>query len=136
MAELMSGNLAEELAELELFENFGQPILVPIPISKSRLRERGYNQSELIAKNLSGFVVETKILIKIKDTPRQARIENRQTRMQNVLGSFAVQNAELIQNRNIILIDDVATTGATLKEARKVLKNAGARKIIAFTFAH
>lgn len=136
IAELLRAKIEEELADLEILENFREPIVIPIPLAKSRLRERGYNQSELIAKELTSFVVATKVLIKVKDTPHQARIENRQTRMQNVVGSFGVKNKDLIKDRNIILIDDVATTGATLAEAKKVLKNSGAKKIIAFTFAH
>jgi len=66
----------------------------------------------------------------------QAQIENRQKRIKNIIGSFAVKNKDIIKNRNIILIDDVTTTGATLNEAKKVLREAGAKKIIAFTIAH
>lgn len=82
------------------------------------------------------FQLEKNILIKSKETEHQAKIENRAQRLKNIAGSFAVQNTSLIQNRNIILFDDITTTGATLSEARKVLKEAGARKIIAFTLAH
>ena len=56
--------------------------------------------------------------------------------MKNLIGSFIVKNKEEIKNRNIILIDDITTTGATLNEARKTLKKAGAKKIVAFTVAH
>ena len=82
--------------------------------------------------------LENNILIKPKETEHQARIENRQKRLKNILGSFSVKNekVELVKGRNIILIDDIATTGATLNEARKILKQAGAGKIIAFTIAH
>ena len=86
--------------------------------------------------------LENNILIKIKETEHQARIKNRNVRLKNLIGSFVIKsdkqnkNVNLIRNRNIILIDDITTTGATLKEAQKILKQAGARKVIAFTVAH
>ena len=142
----LHAKIAEELADLYVMENFSQPILIPIPLSKKRYRERGYNQAELICRELveadnkqntkGSFRLEEKVLIKPYETAHQARIHNRRERMENVIGSFAVKNAELIAGQNIILIDDITTTGATLSEARKVLKKYGARKIIAFTIAH
>ena len=141
-AEALYGRILEELADLSVLENFRAPFLIPIPLSKSRLRERRYNQAELICQELiqldqnKNFILEKTILIKPKDTPHQARIENRTQRLKNIVGSFAIENEELVKGRNIIMIDDVTTTGATLTEAEKVLKNAGARKVIAFTVAH
>ena len=150
-------------------ENFNHPILIPIPLSAKRYKERGYNQAELICKELirlsktnhltppldslgaplslirrgaggEVFTLENNILIKPKETEHQARILNREKRLKNIVGSFAIKNAEenisKIKNRNIILIDDITTTGATLTEAKKILKKNGARKVIAFTIAH
>lgn len=146
--ELVYARLVEELSELALLENFRQPILIPIPLSAQRHRERGYNQAELICREiikLDGVAhlrhgvnmqLQNNILIKPRETEHQARIKDRRARLRNIQGSFTVQNAGLIQSRNIILIDDITTTGATLSEARKVLKQAGARKVIAFTVAH
>jgi len=85
------------------------------------------------------FTLLNNVLIKPKDTEHQARIRDRRERLKNIVGSFAIKNneqAKLLKNRNIILIDDITTTGATLAEARKVLRQSGARKIIAFTVAH
>ena len=145
-AEIIYDKILEELSELSILENFVKPILIPIPLSPKRYRERGYNQAELICKELIkidnarnkeiNFSLENNILIKIKETEHQARIKNRNVRLKNLIGSFAVKNSELIKKRNIILIDDITTTGATLNEARKILKQAGARKVIAFTVAH
>ncbi len=141
-AESMYGRILEELSEMSLMENFREPLLIPIPLSKSRKRERGYNQTELLCKELVkldkgiNFTNENEILIKIKDTKRQAHIENRTERLKNIIGSFQVLNKEKIKGKNIVLIDDITTTGATLHEAKKVLKEAGAKKIIAFTVAH
>lgn len=141
-AEVLYGKIIEELSEMSVMENFRNVILIPIPLSNKRLRERGYNQAELICRELikldkeKSFRLEKNILIKPKETEHQARIHNRQERLKNIIGSFAIKNGDLIKNKNIILIDDITTTGATLNEARKTLKQAGARKVIAFTVAH
>ena len=158
-AENIYEKILEELSDLSVMENFTNAILIPIPLSSKRYRERGYNQAELICKELikldhlspplaplsinkwrgvrgEVFSLETSVLIKPKETEHQARIENRTQRLKNIIGSFAVKNEEKIKKRNIILIDDITTTGATLAEAKKVLKQAGARKVIAFTVAH
>ncbi|MFA6324893.1 MAG: ComF family protein [Candidatus Paceibacterota bacterium] len=152
--EIMYIRILEELSDLALLENFKEIILIPIPLAPKRQRERGFNQSLLICKKLIelnknnskqknihmrdsvNIYLEKNILIKPKETKHQALIKDRNERLKNIIGSFVVKNKELIKNRNIILIDDVTTTGATLTEARKILKEAGARKIIAFTVAH
>jgi len=141
-AESLYGRILEELSELRVMENFRDALLMPIPLSKKRQRERGFNQAELICKKLleldkgENFELRTDILIKPKDTPHQADIADRSKRLKNIIGSFAANKEEIIKNRNIILIDDVTTTGATLTEAKRTLKKASARKIIAFTVAH
>src|SRR3989339_510604 len=151
-AEIIYDKILEELSELSIMENFTDAILIPIPLSAKRHRERGFNQAELIcrelvkindlrptdAKALAGrhgvsFTLVTDVLIKPKNTEHQARIKDRHNRLKNIIGSFAVKNGESIKGRNIILIDDILTTGATLSEAKKVLKRAGGQKIIAFT---
>lgn len=148
-AEVIYNKILEELSELSIMENFREPILIPIPLSHKRYKERGYNQTELICEELIkinnlrnnlNLKLENNILIKIKETKHQALIKDRQTRLRNLYGSFAIKNPEKntnkIKNRNIILIDDITTTGATLNEAKKVLKQGGIRKVIAFTVAH
>ncbi|MEK7071422.1 MAG: phosphoribosyltransferase family protein [Patescibacteria group bacterium] len=145
-AEVLYYRILEELSDLAVMENFRHVILIPIPLSRKRYRERGFNQTELLCQKLvaldknANFRLEKNILIRPKDSEHQARLENRRERLQNIIGSFAIkneqQNEEKIKGRNIILIDDVTTTGATLSEARKTLKQAGAKKIIAFTIAH
>jgi competence protein ComFC len=141
-AEIMYAYILEELSDLILFENFKNPLLIPIPLSKKRFRERGFNQATLICKELikidknQHFVLEEKNLIKNKETKHQAKIENRKERLKNLIGTFEIKKPANLKNRNIILIDDVTTTGATLNEAKKILKQNGAKKIIAFTVAH
>ncbi|MCC7160530.1 ComF family protein [Candidatus Nomurabacteria bacterium] len=148
-AEIIYEKITEELSDLSVLENFTNPILVPIPLSPKRLRERGFNQAQLICeeiikinnkRNNLNIKLENNILIKPKDTEHQAQIKDRRARLKNISGSFAIKNTEenikKLKNRNIIIIDDILTTSATLSEARKVLKQSGARKIIAFTVAH
>ena len=158
-AEAMYGQILEELSELAVMQNFNEAILMPIPLSAKRYHERGYNQAELICEEIihltpppaggpspgegegcPRLTLEKNILIKTFETEHQARIRDRRTRLKNIVGSFAIKNTKenlkKIKNRNIILIDDITTTGATLNEAKKVLRKFGARKIIAFTVAH
>jgi len=140
--EILYLRILEELADLKLLENFNDPILIPIPLTKKRLRERGFNQALLLAQQLikkdneKNFKLEKDVLIKIKNTKPQASIESRNERLKNIIGCFLVKNPKKVKGKNIILIDDVFTTGATLSEAKKVLKKAGAKKIIAFVLAH
>ena len=139
--QILYDEILENLFEMKTFSNFKEPILIPIPLSKQRFRERGFNQSELIAKeiydlNREVFNFENKALIKIKNTSPQSRSKNKKERLENLKGCFTVSNAHKIRNRNIILIDDVTTTGATLAEAKRVLKKYGAKKIISLVVAH
>ncbi len=142
VAEILYGRIIEELSELKVMENFKDPILIPIPLSKKRYKERGYNQSELLCKEIikidtnKYLRLDANILFKNKETEHQAKIKDKNKRLKNLSGTFEIKTGINIKNRNIILIDDVTTTGATLSEAKKVLKDAGARKIIAFTIAH
>lgn len=139
---LMHTKMTKVIEGGQIENNHNKAILVPIPLSKKRLRERGFNQSEILAEELSyrnqgrNFTVETSVLYRTKDTGSQALIKDRETRMNNVKGCFAVSNKNKILGKNIILIDDITTTGATLEEARKVLVDNGARRVIAVTVAH
>lgn len=140
-ADYLYEELAEELSERHSFESFDRPILIPIPLSKTRLKERSFNQCELVTENLkklnSGDFFEdgAGILVKIKDTVSQTK-KNRSERLENLDGCFCVPNPAKISGRNIILFDDVTTTGATFDEARKTLKSAGAKKILSVALAH
>lgn len=141
-AENLYDLIIEELSELKVLENFHNPVLIPIPLSKTREKERGYNQTLLIAQALitidknQNFILNSNILIKSKETLHQARLKNKKERLENLVGTFEVKNPEIIKGRNIILIDDVVTTGATISEAKKELRKNGARKIVAFSIAH
>lgn len=119
-------------------ENF---FLVPIPLTRERLRERGYNHTELLAKAIlthlpKSFKLASDFLKKTRHTPKQSSIENRHERFSNIAGAFAVPRPEFLQNKHILLIDDVVTTGATTAEAKRVLISAGAKTVHIFAVAH
>lgn len=129
----------------EMYRNFSfqknkYSLVIPIPISKKRKSERGFNQVTLIARAFTSldknFSYHENILIKIKETKKQALVHNRQERLGNVIGCFDVVDKKTISGQSIILIDDVTTTGATLSEARKTLLHYGACDVVAITFAH
>lgn len=130
------------LSEKNMFDSGKETLVVPIPITKNRKRVRGYNQSALLARafveNLGEkeFKYEGDIIEKIRDTIAQAKIRNRTERLKNLQGAYKIKSNAIVKGKNIILIDDVSTTGATLKEARRVLREAGARNVIALVVAH
>jgi ComF family protein len=129
------GDLSEEL----LFSKKEQLLLVPIPLHPRRLRERGYNQSELLVKSILNndanqlFKFSPDVLVRVRETKPQAKKEARSARIQNLRGAF---NSNRVLGKKIILVDDVTTTGATIEEARNVLLAAGARSVRAYTVAH
>ena len=128
------------ISDIVLFNNDAKFLLIPIPISTARRIERGYNQSEYIAKSILEYDTEHILLYtpqwlqKIKDTEIQSKSASRQARMKNLIGCFEANNQ--VEEKYIILIDDVVTTGTTLSEARTTLLSAGAKDIFAFTIAH
>ncbi len=130
--------LVLELAqELQKIQDIHLYTFVPIPMPRIRKLLRGYNQSEIIAQELGTLLslpVSTSTLIRIKTPLRQVVTKTKNERIKNQRGSFGVIGQ--IQNKHIILVDDVTTTGATLAEARKVLLKSGARSVIAATLAH
>lgn len=113
-------------------------IIIPVPISKKRKQNRGYNQCELLAKklakNLPNIQLVSDALIKIRDNIPQSSL-TKQERITNVKGMYQVKNKEKIQNKKIVLLDDVFTTGSTVAECSKVLKEAGAKEIGVLTLA-
>lgn len=109
-------------------------IIVPIPLSKSRERERKYNQvSEMIRHtNLSPIV---NALIKTKDNERQSLMAGRERR-DNVRGVYEMADKTAVKNKRVLLVDDIITTGATINEASRILMSAGAESVIAVSVAH
>jgi len=113
-------------------------LLIPIPLHKMKRRQRGFNQSELLAKAVASHFslnFNTKILFRIKNNLPQAKINNFIERKKNTENIFQISNSNLIKNKQIILIDDVYTSGATMQEAARILKKSGAKKIIGLVLA-
>ncbi len=111
--------------------------LIPVPLHRRRQRERGFNQAQVIARDLARhkkLELVDKSLVKVRNTPAQTSLEARE-RIQNVRGAFQVKNEEKIRNKVLLLVDDVFTTGSTINECSRVLKKAGAKEVRALTIA-
>ena len=124
---------------LEEYFNISEfDMITCVPPSKKSYRERGYNQSELLARGISAYseCKFRKLIVKIRNTEIQHTVSNAQQRKQNVKDAFSVvgKYAKEIQNKNILLVDDIMTTGATLNECCKVLYNSGAKSVICTTY--
>jgi competence protein ComFC len=118
-------NLIQKTFEVE------NHLLVPVPLAKKKLRRRGFNQSEEIAKVLSENLkipMMTNILLKNRETKTQMKL-SREERTTNIKDAFFVENKELLKDKEILLVDDVYTTGATMEECVRVLKRAGAKAV-------
>jgi ComF family protein len=112
-------------------------IIIPVPIHFRRKRQRGYNQSELLAKNLAKqakIAFSVKILEKSLNTPPQSSL-GRGERLRNLKEAFRVKHPELISGKRVLLVDDVMTTGSTLEHCGRVLLEAGAAQVDAFVVA-
>jgi ComF family protein len=110
-------------------------LILPVPLHGSRIRERGYNQSALLARRLGpevGLPVNEKALIRARATRPQVGL-NAAARVRNVSGAFAVQGD--VAGRHIVLVDDVCTTGATLEACAAALKVAGAASVWGYTLS-
>jgi ComF family protein len=135
-------DLAEEF--ISLIQNsllVNNSVLIPIPLHPSRLRERGFNQAEILGRLLSkklNITMRTDILKRARETVPQAEIERRKDRMENMKNVFVcndVFHQQAERYKNILLFDDVFTTGTTMREATSVLKRAGARWVWCVTMA-
>ena len=142
LGKLLYGSFLEEIADIAVFSGSSPIIVMPVPMSKNRKRNRGYNQAEIIARHFCTaspdeiFKFERKIIYKNKDTARQATITNRSERLKNIKDAFGIKNKDRIKGRTIIVIDDVTTTGATLNEIIKLLKKSGAKRVVGIALAH
>ena len=111
--------------------------LLPVPLHAKRLKERGYNQAERIFEQWArqnGLLWEPTVLERIRPTIPQWELKLRE-RKKNIKGAFAVAHPEKVKNKNILLVDDIFTTGITLDECAKVLKKAGANQVKALVVA-
>lgn len=129
------GELMREFALREMDVN-AYDVLAPVPLHRVRHRHRGYNQSELLARELSSVFIGAPLdlaLQRIRPTHAQSSLA-REQRAQNVRGAFAVRGDSL-KGRRVLLVDDVITTGGTISECARALKRAGAVSVEAFAAA-
>jgi len=132
LGEALAWDLAVYLDEL----NWHADVVVPVPLSEQRLLERGYNQVDMIAHpvaRLLGWSYHGKALRRSRHTKAQVGLHGSERR-KNVIGAFTAEH-RLISGKTILLVDDIATTGATLRSASASLLDAGAGKVLALTVA-
>lgn len=136
IGELLAVLMVDYVVEKDLADYFAGYAVVPVPLHKRRLRLRGFNQAEVLANNFAQRLglPYLPVLQKTRGTPRQVDL-TKQDRLKNLDGAVACRPDVNLADKKIILIDDVATTGATLNECAKVLKNAGAAEVWGFVVA-
>ena len=133
------GEIIVDRLEPELENGLFFDIIIPVPIHKKKLRQRGFNQAELMAKPLSkkwGQPLENKTLIRTRSTSAMTSLDPLERRA-NIAGAFMVKKGEegVVKGKSILLVDDVYTTGSTLDECSRVLLDAGAKEVFVVTLA-
>ncbi|MFA5169524.1 MAG: ComF family protein [Candidatus Paceibacterota bacterium] len=112
-------------------------IIIPIPMTDKKKRRRGFNQSEEMGKTISestGIPLLSNMLIKIRETAPQMELK-REERINNIKDCFKIEKGEIIKDKIILLLDDVYTTGSTMEECAKALKQSGAKEVWGLTVA-
>ena len=140
---VLAGMLAEAVRELVSESETEEVLLVPVPLFRGKERSRGFNQAERIARIAlkrmgaearPALRLETDALARVRDTRSQTGLTRHQRR-ENVRGAFAVANPARVRDREVIVVDDVFTTGTTARECAKVLLRAGAKRVQVATVA-
>jgi len=137
VAPLLGRLLAETVAQVDIAESL---VVIPVPLFKRKLRERGFNQAEEIARAfvnrevLRGIKIDASSLVRVRETASQTGLTRHQRRA-NLRGAFAVARPERIDRRSVLLMDDVMTTGTTAGECSRVLLRAGAKQVFVATVA-
>ncbi len=131
LAKPLTSLIITYLLNLNKVKDFQDFIIVPVPLRKNKLKKRGFNQSAEIARELSKSLkipVQDNLLIKIKKTPAQVELK-KEERERNLKDAFFCPKPELVRDKKILLIDDVITTGSTMREASTTLRSAGAGQV-------
>lgn len=128
------GRLAGEAAARQ---EIGFDVLTWVPLSRKRLRRRGYDQAELIAQGAAETLGTrpVSLLRKVRDVPPQSRIKTPEGRRANISGCYEVCDPALVKDQRVLLFDDIITTGSTVSECARVLMLAGAREVSAAALA-
>ncbi|MFZ7101360.1 MAG: ComF family protein [Peptococcaceae bacterium] len=112
-------------------------LIIPVPLHHNRLKERGFNQAALMAKEAARkleLAYDDKVLYRIMDTPHQTGLTKSQ-RQRNLTNAFSVPDVAKVRSRTVLLVDDVITSGTTIRECAKTLRKAGAKAVYSATFA-
>lgn len=135
LAGSLAAGMAAQIDRFKVLE--GHSFVLDVPLHPAKLRSRGYNQAELLARKLAQhktlFYLES-ASARIKNTPSQTSL-SKSKRRENMAGAFKVLKPELVKGRRLLLVDDVATTLATLEALAVELKAAGAKSVAAYTLA-
>jgi len=131
MGTMMAGKVQAE-------PRFGSTdLVVPVPISQDSLQRRGFNQTDLLARQVAkelGVKMDNSIIVRVKETPHQTEL-SREEREKNLLCAFEVRDKKKVLDKSILLVDDVYTTGSTGRECTRVLVEAGAARVCIITWA-
>ncbi|NRF48380.1 ComF family protein [Pseudomonas stutzeri] len=134
---LLGERLAHHL-EHAFAEGLPRPdLLLPVPLARRRLRQRGFNQAQMLADWLSrplGIATDARVLERVLDTPAQQQLDAA-TRRRNLRQAFAIATAADVKGRHLALVDDVLTTGATAEALARLLKRAGAERVDVYCLA-
>lgn len=125
--------MAKEMQMGRFFD--GIDVLLPVPLTKKRLQQRGYNQSEMLAigiRQVTGLPIITKAVMRQHFNKSQTTL-SRQERQENVTGTFVLHDSKLLQDKHVLLIDDICTTGATLRACGDAIKDVPGIKISILT---
>lgn len=132
-AEILAYMSREYINSYNLPKHFD--VIIPVPLYKDRLRDRGYNQAELLGEYISEYTkipMNTELLKRVRPTKKQSLLTARE-KIENVKGAFEVTG--IVTNKRILLLDDIYTTGSTLNSCAEPLVRAGAAKVCAMTIA-
>jgi len=139
VAGILGAKLADSIAERKL-EGREPVLVIPMPLYRSKQRQRGFNQSELIARSAlrqlpdSRFELHGGNLARVRPTASQTGLTRHQRR-ENVRGAFRVMQPDRLRGRSVMIVDDVYTTGTTLNECARVVRAAGAKQVVVATVA-
>ena len=131
IATILANLIINHLANLNKLDGFESFFLVPVPLHKKKMKRRGFNQAEEMAKILSPVLkmpVLKDALLKIKATAAQIELE-KEGREKNIQGAFVCPDPKLVENKRIVLVDDIFTTGSTMEECARILRDADAKEV-------
>lgn len=137
-AKHLAEDFAKDLCELYKKEKYNCDIIVPVPMTQSRLNLRGYNQSGLLANELGKLLnlpVDEQNLLKVKDTKSQVGLDFSE-RKNNLTDAFKTKDKKFFKGKKVLIVDDIFTTGATIECCAKALKKGLASQVFAITIAH